>query len=70
MEFIVAVKGDFDGDGVLKVLDLAKANMELLADHDIDPVKALIMGVSNGGSLKVVDLAKLNLSMINNSLSW
>ena len=69
MEFIVAVKGDYDGDGVFRTVDLAKANMDLVANKTIDPLQVLIMGV-DGGKLRTVDLAKLNLSIVNDNLDW
>ena len=69
MEFIVAVKGDYDGDGVFKTVDLAKANMDLVANKPIDPLEILIMG-ADGDKLRTVDLAKLNLSIVNENLGW
>ena len=69
MEFFVAAKGDYDGDGVFRTVDLAKANMDLVANKTIDPLTILIMGVDSG-KLRTVDLAILNLSIINKDLDW
>ena len=69
MEFFVAAKGDYDGDGVFRTVDLAKANMDLVANKAIDPLTILIMGVDSG-KLRTVDLAMLNLSIINKDLDW
>ena len=69
MEFFVAAKGDYDGDGVFRTVDLAKANMDLVANKTIDPLTILIMGVDSG-KLRTVDLAMLNLSIINKDLDW
>ncbi len=64
MEFIVAVEGDYTGDGEFKTIDLAKANLDIIGKKDIDPVKVLIMGSANG-KLRTIDLAKLNLILVN-----
>ena len=69
MEFFVAAKGDYDGDGVFRTVDLAKANVDLVANKTIDPLTILIMG-ADGNKLRTVDLAMLNLSIINDDLDW
>ena len=69
-EFIIAVLGDWNGDGKLKPIDLALANNEILAKNPIDPLKALIMGSENG-KLRTIDLAQLNLQgIVNKNLEW
>lgn len=68
-EFIIAVLGDWNHDGELKPVDLAQANLEILARNPIDPLQALIMG-SDNGKLRANDLAQLNLGIINKNLEW
>ena len=68
-EFIVAVKGDYDGDGDLKPIDLALANLEILANNSIDSLTAIIMG-SDNGKLRTIDLALLNLGIVNEDIEW
>ena len=67
MEFIVAVEGDYTGDGEFKTIDLAKANLDIIAKKEIDPMKVMIMGV-DGEKLRTVHLAKLNLLLVNEEL--
>ena len=70
MEFVVAVKGDYDGDGAFQTIDLANANKDIVNNATIDPLKALIMGAENGQTLKTINLANLNKSKINDDLTW
>ena len=69
-EVIVRLVGDYNGDGKLKTLDLAQANLALLSGG-ISELDALIMGAGNGKALKPIDLAKLNLKLVNNEkIEW
>lgn len=69
-QIVVRLIGDYDGDGKVKVLDLAKANMALISS-DVSSLNALVMGASNGKELKTVNLAKLNLKLVTNSkIEW
>ena len=62
--------GDYDGDGKVKTLDLAKANAALLG-AGVGELEALVMGAGNGKALKTIDLAKLNLKLVSDSeISW
>ncbi len=70
-QVIVRLTGDYDGDGTVKTLDLAKANMALLSQSGVSALETLVMGVENGKTLKTVDLAKLNLKLISGSaIDW
>ena len=62
--------GDYDGDGKVKTLDLAKANAALLGSG-VGELESLVMGAGNGKTLKTIDLAKLNLILVSNSdINW
>ena len=69
-QVIVRLVGDYDGDGKVKTLDLAKANAALLGSG-VGELEALVMGAGNGKTLKTIDLAKLNLILVSNSdINW
>lgn len=63
---IVRLLGDYDGDGSVETLDLAKANKALLGSG-VGELEALIMGADNGCELETVDLARLNKKLINDT---
>ncbi len=66
----VRLVGDYNGDGKVKTLDLAQANMALLGDG-VSELDALVMGAANGKALKTIDLAKLNLKLVSNDeIDW
>jgi hypothetical protein len=69
MEFIVAVKGDYDGNGKFNTNDLAKANKDIVAKKTIDPLMILIMDAS-GDALRPNALGKLRLAMVNKTMTW
>lgn len=70
MEFTVAVKGDYNGDGEFEIVDLAAANKDLLNEEPIDPVKALIMGADSADELEARNLAILNRAWLNEDTTW
>ena len=65
-EVIIRLLGDYDGDGSVETLDLAKANKALLGSG-VGELEALIMGADNGCELETVDLARLNKKLINDT---
>ena len=69
MVFIVAAKGDFDGDGDLDADDFTAANKAILNSEKIDTLQLLVMGV-DGKKLKTVDLAKLYLALVSGKVEW
>ncbi len=69
MVFIVAAKGDFDGDGDLDADDFTAANKAILNSEKIDTLQLLIMG-ANGKKIKTVDLAKLYLALASGKVEW
>ena len=70
MEFFVAVKGDYNGDGKFNTNDLAKANKDILDKKTIDPLLILIMG-GNGKNLRPNALGKLNLCRLHpENMTW
>ena len=70
MEFFVAVKGDYNGDGKFNTNDLAKANKDILDKKTIDPLQILIMG-GNGKNLRPNALGKLNLCRLHpENMTW
>ena len=70
MEFTVAIKGDYNGDGEFEIVDLAAANKDLLNEEPIDPVKALIMGADSADELEARNLAILNRAWLNEDTTW
>ena len=62
-QITVRLLGDYDNNGEVETLDLAKANKALLGSG-VNGMKALIMGVENGCALETVDLAKLNRKIV------
>ena len=69
-EVIVRLVGDYNGDGKVKTLDLAQANMALLGGG-VSELDALVMGAGNGKALKTIDLAKLNLKLVSgDEIEW
>ena len=69
MEFIIAAKGDYDGNGKFNTNDLAKANKDIVAKKTIDPLMILIMDGS-GETLRPNALAKLKRDMVNQTMTW
>ena len=67
-EVIIRLLGDYDGDGSVETLDLAKANKALLGSG-VGELEALIMGADNGCELETVDLARLNKKLVNDTKS-
>ncbi|MBR3431393.1 MAG: hypothetical protein IKG87_14970 [Clostridia bacterium] len=65
-EVIIRLLGDYDGDGSVETLDLAKANKALLGSG-VGELEALIMGADNGCELETVDLARLNKKLVNDT---
>ncbi len=65
-EVIIRLLGDYDGDGSVETLDLAKANKALLGSG-VGELEALIMGADDGCELETVDLARLNKKLINDT---
>ena len=63
-EVVVRLLGDYDGDGSVETLDLAKANRALMGSG-VGQLEALIMGAENGCELETVDLARLNKKLVN-----
>ncbi len=69
-QVIIRIKGDYDGDGVVETLDLAKANRALLKAN-VSSLNALVMGAANGRSLETADLANLNYKIIKGkTITW
>jgi hypothetical protein len=68
-EVVVRLVGDYDGDGKVRTLDLAQANLALLGGG-VSELDALIMGARNGKALKTIDLAMLNLKLVNKEIEW
>lgn len=67
---VVRLVGDYNGDGKVKTLDLAQANMALLGEG-VSELDALVMGAGNGKALKTIDLAKLNLKLVSeDEIEW
>ena len=69
-QVVVRLVGDYDGDGKVKTLDIAKANAAMLG-AGVGALESLVMGAANGKALKTIDLAKLNLNLVNNTaINW
>ena len=69
MVFIVAAKGDFDGDGDLDADDFTAANLTILGNKESNSLQLLVMG-AKGKTLKTVDLAKLYLALVSGKVEW
>ena len=69
-QVIVRLAGDYDGNGRVQAVDLAKANKAILGTG-AGQLEALTMGARNGKALRANDLAKLNLKFFNNTeIEW
>ncbi len=69
-QIVVRLKGDYDGDGRVRTLDLANANIAMIK-APVTGLDALVMGAENGQKLKTIYLANLNLCLVNGTeIEW
>lgn len=71
IELVVAVKGDYDGDGKLSTIDMAKMNKSIVKKTGHSDLQVLICDINKDSKVTTIDVARANKSIIKKTaLEW